>query len=151
MPGLTHAQAAAMEAFEEAGVHGRMEEAPFAQYVRRKGGGKDPDEVQGTVTAHLCEVSRLESPQEPDRNPTWFPAEKAKRRLLEGRKPGYGGELIRVIERAVTRVKRLQAVNRELVSPKKDALQKVQFIDSAWRLARQSTTTISKSAGNKKL
>src|ERR1700724_1331387 len=37
-PGLTHAQAAALEAFEEAGVHGRMEESSFAQYVRRKGG-----------------------------------------------------------------------------------------------------------------
>src|SRR6202521_1401705 len=35
-PGLTHAQAAALEAFEEAGVHGRMEEASFTQYVRRK-------------------------------------------------------------------------------------------------------------------
>src|SRR5271169_2973372 len=36
-PGLTHAQAAALEAFEEAGVHGRIEEAPFAQYCRRRG------------------------------------------------------------------------------------------------------------------
>jgi len=34
--GLTQAQAAALEAFEEAGVHGRMEEASFARYVRRK-------------------------------------------------------------------------------------------------------------------
>src|SRR5712692_9288681 len=38
MPGLTHAQAAALEAFEEAGVHGRMEEASFARYIHRKGG-----------------------------------------------------------------------------------------------------------------
>src|SRR5580658_2281666 len=34
-PGLTHAQAAALEAFEEAGVHGRIEETSFATYVRR--------------------------------------------------------------------------------------------------------------------
>src|SRR5882672_1187772 len=34
--GLTHAQAAALEAFEEAGVHGRIEEAAFARYVRVK-------------------------------------------------------------------------------------------------------------------
>src|SRR5882672_5085191 len=34
-PGLTHAQAAALEAFEEAGVHGRIEEASFARYVRK--------------------------------------------------------------------------------------------------------------------
>ena len=41
-PGLTHAQAAAFEAFEEAGVHGRMEEASFARYRRRQsqGGGE---------------------------------------------------------------------------------------------------------------
>src|ERR1700739_898837 len=35
-PGITQAQAAALEAFEEAGVHGRMQEASFAQYVARK-------------------------------------------------------------------------------------------------------------------
>src|ERR1700689_4308383 len=35
-PGLTHAQAAAIEAFDEAGVHGRIEEASFARYVRRR-------------------------------------------------------------------------------------------------------------------
>ena len=32
--GLTHAQSAALEAFEEAGVHGRMEEIPFTRYFR---------------------------------------------------------------------------------------------------------------------
>src|SRR2546423_5422418 len=36
--GLTRAQAAALEAFEEAGVHGRIEEGSFAPYVRRKRG-----------------------------------------------------------------------------------------------------------------
>jgi 8-oxo-dGTP pyrophosphatase MutT (NUDIX family) len=133
MPGLTHAQAAALEAFEEAGVHGRMEEAPFAQYVRRKGDARDPGDVQGTVTAHLCQVSRLESPQEADRNPTWFSPEKAKRRLLEGRKPAYGAELSRVIDRALIRVGRLQSADRILPAPHNDALQKVHFIDSAWR------------------
>src|SRR5271169_2849535 len=35
-PGLTHAQAAALEAFEEAGVHGRIEEVAFTRYIRRK-------------------------------------------------------------------------------------------------------------------
>ena len=35
-PCLTHAQSAALEAFEEAGVHGRMEAIPFARYFRRK-------------------------------------------------------------------------------------------------------------------
>src|SRR6266516_7131105 len=35
-PGLTHAQAAALEAYEEAGVHGRMDESSFTHYTRRK-------------------------------------------------------------------------------------------------------------------
>ena len=64
MPGLTHAQAAALEAFEEAGVHGRIEEVPFARYVRRRRAGSRGDEKELAVSAHLCEVSRLESPQE---------------------------------------------------------------------------------------
>src|SRR5271154_2242369 len=34
--GLTQAQSAALEAMEEAGVHGRMEELPFARYFRRR-------------------------------------------------------------------------------------------------------------------
>src|SRR5882672_12679169 len=60
-PGLTHAQAAAIEAFEEAGVHGRIEEVAFTTYVRRKR-GSDPA-VETAVNAHLCEVLWLEAPQ----------------------------------------------------------------------------------------
>src|SRR5882762_1299095 len=82
-PGLTHAQAAALEAFEEAGVHGRMEEVAFARYVRRKR-GSDPA-IETAVNAHLCEVLWLVPPQEPGRNPTWCSVEKAKRRLQENR------------------------------------------------------------------
>src|ERR1700693_3453733 len=82
--GLTHAQAAALEAFEEAGVHGRIEEAAFARYVRVKAGyNRHSPEIEIVIDAHLCEVSRLAAPEETDRNPTWFCAEKAKRRLRE--------------------------------------------------------------------
>jgi 8-oxo-dGTP pyrophosphatase MutT (NUDIX family) len=115
-PGLTHAQAAALEAFEEAGVHGRMEEASFASYVRRKRGdmrnatrsAEGPIEKELAVQAHLCEVLRLEAPQERDRHPTWFSAEKAKRRLGEDRTPDFGAELARVVNRAVSRIRRLR-------------------------------------------
>src|SRR5580692_5720826 len=68
-PGLTHAQAAALEAFEEAGVHGRIEEAPFARYVRRKRGAMRSSSAERSVEkelaiqAHLCEVLRVEAPQ----------------------------------------------------------------------------------------
>src|SRR2546423_2103297 len=75
-PGLTHAQAAAMEAFEEAGVHGRIEEISFTRYCKR-GTAK----AAITVNAHLCEVSRLDSPQELNRNSTWFSSESAKQSL----------------------------------------------------------------------
>ena len=72
-PGLTHAQVAALEAFEEAGVHGRMEATRFARYTHRKGGDNGSAATR-VVYAHLCEVLRLEPPQEANRNPTWFSA-----------------------------------------------------------------------------
>jgi 8-oxo-dGTP pyrophosphatase MutT (NUDIX family) len=141
-PGLTHAQAAALEAFEEAGVHGRIEEASFARYVRRKRSDlRDASrsaaksaEKDVIVQAHLCEVSRLEPPQEPNRNPTWFSSEKAKRRLREDRTTDYSSELARVVDRAVSRIRRSRsAVSTVTRRPQKDALQKVQFIDSGRR------------------
>src|ERR1700676_4270865 len=135
-PGLTHAQAAALEAFEEAGVHGRMEDASFARYIRRRGretrnaAGRSA-EKESPVNAHLCEVLRLVPPQELGRNPTWFSAEKAKLRLQEDRTPDFGTELSRVVDRAVSRIRRshrqVSAV-RDL-QPRTGHLQKVQFID----------------------
>src|SRR5882724_12259436 len=75
-PGLTHAQAAALEAFEEAGVHGRMEEASFARYIRRRGGTlREPAAVELAVDAHRCEALWLGPPQESDHNPSWFSPE----------------------------------------------------------------------------
>src|ERR1700752_2718897 len=70
--GLTHAQAAALEAFEEAGVHGRIEEAAFARYVRVKDRGRRSPNIEITINAHLCEVTRLAAPEEDGRHPTWF-------------------------------------------------------------------------------
>jgi 8-oxo-dGTP pyrophosphatase MutT (NUDIX family) len=137
-PGLTHAQAAALEAFEEAGVHGRMEEASFTRYVRRRGGkarnsarsGKRSSVKEIAIQAHLCEVTRLDPPQERNRNPTWFSADKAKQCLREDRTHDYGTELARVVNRAVTRIRRLRSETIvETDRPRKGALQKVQFID----------------------
>src|SRR5580658_10575880 len=114
-PGLTHAQAAALEAFEEAGVHGRIEEAPFARYVRRgrrRGGARKAAAKSGkkevAVYAHLCEVFRLSPPKESERNRTWFSAEDAKRRLREGRRSDDGAEFARVVDRAVERIRQLR-------------------------------------------
>jgi 8-oxo-dGTP pyrophosphatase MutT (NUDIX family) len=134
-PGLTHAQAAALEAFEEAGVHGRMEEASFTRYIRRRRGEVRNSsarlaEKESAVDAHLCQVLRLVPPQELDRNPTWFSAEKAKRRLQEDRTPDFGSELARVVDRAVSRIRRSRSQNPTTVdSLEVRGLQKVQFID----------------------
>jgi 8-oxo-dGTP pyrophosphatase MutT (NUDIX family) len=111
-PGLSHAQAAALEAFEEAGVHGRMEEVSFTRYVRHKRTTKSAAEKELGVNAHLCEVLRLGAPQESGRNPSWFSAEKTKRRLREARTPEYALELARVVDRAMTRIQRMRKVTR---------------------------------------
>ena len=111
-PGLTHAQAAALEAFEEAGVHGRIEEASFATYVRRERGVRKLGSRSGgkdlAVNAHLCEVSRLSPPKESGRNRTWFSVEEAKSRLREGRESDDGAEFARVVDRAAARIRRLR-------------------------------------------
>jgi 8-oxo-dGTP pyrophosphatase MutT (NUDIX family) len=111
-PGLTHAQAAALEAFEEAGVHGRIEEASFARYRRRRGDGEGygsrSHEKGVAVDAYLCEVIRLSPPQEFKRDRTWFSVEEARRGLREGRKNDGGAEIVRVIDRAVKRIQGLR-------------------------------------------
>jgi 8-oxo-dGTP pyrophosphatase MutT (NUDIX family) len=142
-PGLTHAQAAALEAFEEAGVHGRIEEASFARYRRDRGDGKNRASRAGekgvAVNAHLCEVLRLSPPQEFKRGRTWFSVEEARRRLREGRENDSGVEFVRVVDRAVARIRQLrgrigladdrspQARPQQDRPLQKDPLQKVQF------------------------
>jgi 8-oxo-dGTP pyrophosphatase MutT (NUDIX family) len=107
---LTHAQSAALEAFEEAGVHGRIEEIAFIRYTLRKFKAANKDvESQALVHAYLCEVLRLDAPQEANRNPTWFSSARAKRRLGEGRTRENGAELARVVDRAIARIRRLPA------------------------------------------
>src|SRR5438552_13727949 len=130
-PGLTHAQADALEAYEEAGVHGRMEEGSFTRYFHRKRGRSAAIELE--VSAHLWEVLRLGPPQEFNRNRTWFSAEKAKRHLREDRSPDYGAELARVVDRAMVRIQRL----RWGTGMAADVMPKVQCIDGTWRMAGQ--------------
>ncbi len=131
-PGLTHAQAAAIEAFEEAGVHGRIEEEAFATYRIQRPGKKTFGKQK--VTAHLCEVLRLGPPQESGRNRTWFTVEKTKRRLGYDRSDKEGMELARVVSRAVVRIaqtrqKPVKAAESPIVHQTipGEPLQKVQF------------------------
>jgi hypothetical protein len=125
-----------------------MEEVSFTRYVRRKGGKTGNSARSGersaikeiAIQAHLCEVTRLDPPQERNRNPTWFSADKAKRRLREDRTPDYGAELARVIDRAVSRIRRLRSETIETVRAQKDALHKVQFIDRVRITPRMAKT-----------
>jgi 8-oxo-dGTP pyrophosphatase MutT (NUDIX family) len=155
-PGLTHAQAAALEAFEEAGVHGRIEEAPFARYRRKRGDSGNraskSEQKPVAVNAYLCEVLRLSPPQEYKRDRSWFSAAEARRRLREGRKNVDGAGFVRVVGRAVARIQQLrgrvgladqsqadqsradqsradqsQQSRPQVYAPQKDALQKVRF------------------------
>src|SRR5258708_20323063 len=109
--GLTHAQAAALEAFEEAGVHGRIEEVSFARYVRKRRHAANPDSKPeakaAVVNAYLSELFRLQPPHESTRQLTCFSVEEAKMRLREGRNPDDGKGFARVIDMASARIERL--------------------------------------------
>jgi 8-oxo-dGTP pyrophosphatase MutT (NUDIX family) len=136
-PGLTHAQAAALEAFEEAGVHGRIQETSFARYVRRKPGDGRKSAASSAdkalaVNAHLCQVLRLGKPKESNRDRTWFSAAEARRALREGREGDDGAQFARVIAKAVACIQRLCNVPEIKTDHSHhdqpiDALQKIQF------------------------
>ena len=114
--GFSYARSAALEAFEEAGVHGRIEEMPFARYQNSKGPGKTKSarelaRTEPPVIAHLCEVASLEAPQEVEREPTWFSPEETKRRLSKDRPGGLGGNMAAVVDRAVARITRTRSTS----------------------------------------
>jgi 8-oxo-dGTP pyrophosphatase MutT (NUDIX family) len=123
--GLTRAQSAALEAFEEGGVHGRIERVPFTRYILRKRQSPQPTEI--AIDAYLCEVLRVGTPQEANRTPTWFSAEQAQLHLQDGRKTEDAGELARVVDRAVSRLQRLTQKNSNRRHANIDPLQKVHF------------------------
>lgn len=153
--GLTHAQAAALEAFEEAGVHGRIDQASFTKYISRKRGEskRSSGRKDFEVSAHLCQVLRLSKPQEANRDRTWFSAEEAKERLREGRDYGQGSKLARVIDKAVRRIGELREVihasdgaqaDAPLTAHYDDPLQKVQIeaaFSPAYRRAQILSST----------
>jgi 8-oxo-dGTP pyrophosphatase MutT (NUDIX family) len=105
--GLAQSEAAAAEAFEEAGVQGRIEETSFTSYRRGKLASGKESVVRIVVNAYLFEVERAASPQELNRNPTWFSPDNAKLQMREDRHSENGAELARVIDCAVRRIQRL--------------------------------------------
>ena len=102
---LSHSQAAAREALEEAGAVGIIEPRHFHLYVHSKGVFWQPSGVQEfVVKAFLMEVQQMRKPDESNRRPTWFSPEEAKRRLAKGREVKYFHELEAVIDRALERI-----------------------------------------------
>ena len=101
-PRLSHSQAAEREAKEEAGAIGTIEPRHFHIYVHSKGVFWQAGGVQEyVVKAFLMEVRQTRQPEEDNRNPTWFDAEKARVILAKGREVKYAHELQAVIDRAL--------------------------------------------------
>lgn len=138
--GMTRAQAAALEALEEAGAHGRMEAVPFARYTSRKRSA-ERNAPATIVHAYLCEVLWQDRPRESKRKPTWLSAAKAKVRLRAGRSPEAAAGFARVLERAVVRVQRLRRTAR--AAP--EALRKVQFEAGTMSATRTQTQPVGRS------
>lgn len=88
-------EAAAREAREEAGITGSVRPEPLGVY-RYAPSRNGSDEV----TAFLLEVERDGLPAEPGREPSWFSFEAARSRLVQGREPGYGETMERILRAA---------------------------------------------------
>jgi 8-oxo-dGTP pyrophosphatase MutT (NUDIX family) len=102
---LSHSQAAEREALEEAGAVGVIEPEHFHLYLQPKGDSRLRDVVQEfVVKAFMLEVTHTQPPQEPNRNPTWFGVDDARRVLKRGREERHAAELRTVIDRAVDRL-----------------------------------------------
>jgi len=96
----TNADAAAREAYEEAGVRGSVDPVPFVCYRHCKPRRLGSRRQVILVDAHLCKVKSLGPPLEQSRYPTWFSVPEAKRRLQKSRSPEFATEVLSVIDRA---------------------------------------------------
>jgi len=102
---LSHCQAAAKEALEEAGAAGVIDRKHFHVYRHSKRASLRNLKVREfAVKAFLLEVRRLRRPQESLRNPTWFRPDLAKHMLAKRREFRYGNELSQVIDKAICRI-----------------------------------------------
>ena len=101
-PSMSHSQAAEREAWEEAGVRGHIEPRHFHLYLHSKGVfWKPPGVREYVVKAFLMEVDEMLPSHEPERNPTWFSAEEARKVLTKGREVKYARELQALVDRAL--------------------------------------------------
>ena len=99
---LSHGQAAEREAWEEAGVRGHIEPRHFHLYLHSKGVfWKPPGVREFVIKAFLMEVDLIDGSHEPERNPTWFSPDDARKILAKGREVKYAREMQAVVDRAI--------------------------------------------------
>jgi 8-oxo-dGTP pyrophosphatase MutT (NUDIX family) len=99
--GETPGQAAEREAFEEAGVSGRLDRQPVGAVVLIK----RPSELLRPAMSHapvfLLEVLAAEDPEETYRHPEWLSPVDAEKRLGERRMPWDSGARVRALHAAM--------------------------------------------------
>ena len=101
-PGMSAAESACQEAWEEAGAYGRIAERHVGYYADTKRGlGHDGASREIRIGAFLFEVETTAIPEENGRNPTWFSAREAKRQLEQGRSLEYARQITRIIDFAL--------------------------------------------------
>jgi len=114
-PWMGARKSALLEAMEEAGADGNIDERPFHTYVAAKGVFWKAEGVQEySVQSYLMEVKQTSMPAEGFREPTWFPAATAREQLAEGRERKYAQELARAVDealKAINRIKNLPSRN----------------------------------------
>ena len=108
-PGLSHAEVAALEAFEEGGVEGRVDSRPVGSYVHRKKSLKELGLSKLTVLVFLLEVKKSDRCSESHRRPRWLTADDARQRLAEDRSPKYRRSIELVFDRAIQKINRGQS------------------------------------------
>lgn len=104
--GLSHAAVAALEAFEEGGVDGRVDPRPIGTYLHRKQSLRGYRSKDVTVLAFLMEVKKSALPAESHRTPRWFTSSDAKHRLAQGRRTNYLHSIEHVFDSALQKIAR---------------------------------------------
>ncbi len=121
---MSHSQAAAREAWEEAGARGTIQPRHFHLYLHSKGVFWKPPGVQEfVVKAFLMEVEAIGAPMEEMRNPTWFSPEDARKILAKGREVKYAREIQAVVDRALEHIRPDGALPTRIAPPSRRGIQ----------------------------
>ncbi len=104
--GLSHAEIAALEAFEEGGIDGKLDPRPIGRFLHRKESLRGYRSKDVMVLAFLLQAKRCAVPAESHRRPRWFTPDEAKQRLAKGRPTKYRRSMDRILESALRKIAR---------------------------------------------